>query len=87
MSITIRIISRWCVPIADIWPGAWPIRTAAGWAAGGLIKGKPGPATTPPYPRVAEKQGACSWPGLGIFLSHSKPPPQNRGGYRKNRGA
>lgn len=62
-SITIRIILGLCVPITDTGPGAWAIRKWRGWAAGGSLSANPGPATTPPYPRVAEKQGACSWAG------------------------
>ena len=62
-SITIRIIQSLCVPIADIWHGAWAIGKEHGRAAGGSFKEKTAPAATPPTPGEAEKQGSCSWAG------------------------
>ena len=66
---------------------AWPIRTAAGWAAGASIEEKPGPATTPPTPGWRKNRGRVPGPGRLYFSAIQNHLLRTGGGYRKNRGA
>ena len=66
-SITIRIIQCWCVPITDTWHGAWAIGKGRGRAAGGFLRAKPGPVTTPPTPGWRKNRGRVPGPGRSYF--------------------
>ena len=85
-SITIRIIQSLCVPIADIWHGAWAIGKEHGRAAGGSLKGKTAPAATPPHPRGGGKTGGVFLGRVGYISQPFKTTSSEQGGVQEKQG-
>ena len=83
-SITIRIIRCWCVPITDTGAGAWPIRTAAGWAAGGSLSAKPGRLLPPPTPGWRKNRGRV--PGRVGYISQPFKTTSSKQGVQEKQG-